>query len=60
MVATGVIIILVAVLYVLFWIAVSASIVYLIILIVRHSRNMSTPRTYERKRKLLPNPWAKH
>lgn len=35
MVATGVIIILVAVLYVLFWIAVSASIVYLIILIVK-------------------------
>ena len=35
MVATGVIIILVAVLYVLFWIAVSAGIVYLIILIVK-------------------------
>ena len=35
MYATGVIIILVAVLYVLFWIAVSASIVYLIILIVK-------------------------
>ena len=35
MVASGVIIILVAVLYVLFWIAVSASIVYLIILIVK-------------------------
>ena len=35
MVATGVIIILVAVLYFLFWIAVSAGIVYLIILIVK-------------------------
>ena len=35
MYATGVIIILVAVLYVLFWIAVSAGIVYLIILIVK-------------------------
>ena len=35
MVATGVIIILVAVLYVLFWIAVSAPIVYLFILIVK-------------------------
>lgn len=35
MVATGVIIILVAVLYVLFWIAVSAGIVYLFILIVK-------------------------
>ena len=35
MVATGVIIILVAVLYVLSWIAVSAGIVYLIILIVK-------------------------
>ena len=35
MYATRVIIILVAVLYVLFWIAVSASIVYLIILIVK-------------------------
>ena len=35
MVATGVIIILVAVFYVLFWIAVSAGIVYLIILIVK-------------------------
>ena len=35
MVATEVIIILVAVLYVLFWIAVSAGIVYLIILIVK-------------------------
>ena len=35
MVAIGVIIILVAVLYVLFWIAVSAGIVYLIILIVK-------------------------
>ena len=35
MVATGVIIILVAVLYVLFWIAVSDGIVYLIILIVK-------------------------
>lgn len=35
MVATGVIIILVAILYVLFWIAVSAGIVYLIILIVK-------------------------
>lgn len=35
MVATRVIIILVAVLYVLFWIAVSAGIVYLIILIVK-------------------------
>ena len=35
MVATGVIIILVTVLYVLFWIAVSAGIVYLIILIVK-------------------------
>ena len=35
MYATGVIIILVAVLYVLFWIAVSAGIVYLFILIVK-------------------------
>lgn len=35
MVATGVIIILVAVLYVLFWIAVSAGIIYLFILIVK-------------------------
>ena len=35
MVATGVTIILVAVLYVLFWIAVSAGIVYLFILIVK-------------------------
>ena len=35
MVASGVIIILVAVLYVLFWIAVSAGIVYLFILIVK-------------------------
>ena len=35
MAATGVIIILVAVLYVLFWIAVSAGIVYLFILIVK-------------------------
>lgn len=35
MVATGVIIILVTVLYVLFWIAVSAGIVYLFILIVK-------------------------
>ena len=35
MVATGVIIILVAVLYVLFWIAVSAGIVHLFILIVK-------------------------
>ena len=35
MVATGVIIILVAVLYVLFWIAVSAGIVYLFILIAK-------------------------
>mgnify|MGYP003250093340 CR=1 FL=1 len=35
MVATRVIIILVAVLYVLFWIAVSAGIVYLFILIVK-------------------------
>ena len=60
MYATGVIIILVAVLYVLFWIAVSAGIVYLFILIVKALKNMSTPRKYERKRKLLPNPWAKH
>ena len=48
--ATRVIIILVAVLYVLFWIAVSAGIVYLFILIVKALR----------KRKLLPNLWAKH
>ena len=59
MYATGVIIILVAVLYVLFWIAVSAGIVYLFILIVKALKSMLIPRRCGRKRSLSPNPWAK-
>ncbi len=58
--ATRVIIILVAVLYVLFWIAVSAGIVYLFILIVKALKKYVNSKEVREERKLLPNPWAKH
>ena len=51
MYATGVIIILVAVLYVLFWIAVSAGIVYLFILIVKaHKKYVNSKEVREEKK----------
>ena len=57
--ATRVITILIAILYVLFWIAVIVGIVYLFILIVKALKNISIPKKYEKKRKPLPNLWAR-
>ena len=53
MVATGVIIILVAVLYVLFWIAVSAGIVYLIILIVKALKKYVSSKEVREEKKAV-------
>ena len=51
--ATRVIIILVAVLYVLFWIAVSAGIVYLIILIVKALKKYVNPKEVREEKKAV-------
>ena len=53
MYATGVIIILVAVLYVLFWIAVSAGIVYLFILIVKALKKYVNSKEVREKKKAV-------
>lgn len=53
MVATGVIIILVAVLYVLFWIAVSAGIVYLFILIVKALKKYVNSKEVREEKKAI-------
>ena len=53
MVATGVIIILVAVLYVLFWIAVSAGIVYLFILIVKALKKYVNSKAVREEKKAV-------
>lgn len=53
MYATGVIIILVAVLYVLFWIAVSAGIVYLFILIVKALKKYVSSKEVREEKKAV-------
>lgn len=53
MYATGVIIILVAVLYVLFWIAVSAGIVYLFILIVKALKKYVNSKDVRKEKKAV-------
>ena len=53
MYATGVIIILVAVLYVLFWIAVSAGIVYLFILIVKARKKYVNSKEVREEKKAV-------
>ena len=51
--------ILVSILYVLFWIAVFAGIVYLFFLIVKVLKKYISSKEVRGKRKPLPNPWAR-